>query len=183
MPIYDFDGAVHTEVGKLFDFDGTAKHQIGRVYDHDGTAAALLYSGETAFFNSGAAVPFSTYEYQADVNIGSTIQINHGAQDVGWGAAWTTDKQDLSGASKVTFTFDSVNNKGNCVLRVGVGLDTGSSLNPFAGTGFVKYVDISTAGTYSVDVSDLTGDYYISMAQNSSTAAYSNSTCTKIIAE
>ena len=61
MPIYDFDGAAHTEVGKLFDFDGTAKHQIGRVYDHDGTAAALLYSGETVLYDGGMAVPFEQY--------------------------------------------------------------------------------------------------------------------------
>ena len=178
MPIYVNGG----EAGKLYMMSDPPL-QIGKVYRKDAGGSNLIYSGETAYFDGGAVVPFSAYEYQADVNIGSTIQINHGAQPVGWGAVWTTNKQNLSGVSKIRFTFNSVDNKGNCVLRVGVGLETGSNLNPFSGTGFVKYVDIKAAGTYSVDVSDLTGSYYISMTQNSSTAAYSSSTCIQIVAE
>ena len=51
MPIYDFDGVVKAEVGKVYDNDGSANHQIGKVFDYNGTASSLIYSAETVLQN------------------------------------------------------------------------------------------------------------------------------------
>lgn len=44
MAIYDYNGTISTEIGKLYDYDGTTNYQIGKVYDFDGTTNSLIYT-------------------------------------------------------------------------------------------------------------------------------------------
>ena len=105
MPIYDFDGAVHTEVGKLFDFDGTAKHQIGKVHDHDGTASSLIYSAETEALTSyawgGHYNPNGAFQ-DASYSNGKIIA---NATSYLCQSIWTTEKIDFSQFSKMRVNY------------------------------------------------------------------------------
>lgn len=182
MPIYDYDGTTRYQIGKVYDYDGTARYQIGKVYDHDSTASHLIYTADTPYFDGGAVVPFTKDEYYSTITIGSTIYAKHGNQTAA-STVRTTNKQDLTNISKITFTFSSVVNNGNAICRIAVGSATGGSVFVSNSNDWTVYKDISAAGTYSLDVSGLSGSYYIKIVQGVSTAYNSSFTCTKIIGE
>ena len=74
MAIYDYDGTVNAETGKVYDFDGTAKHLIGKVYAGDGTAVSLIYSAELVFPDA-LTVPRTTGSTSGSAN-SSAINIS-----------------------------------------------------------------------------------------------------------
>ena len=60
MPIYDFDGTTHREIGKAYDFDGVTHRQQSKTYDNDGITDRLLYAAETPVFDPGLSDPYCT---------------------------------------------------------------------------------------------------------------------------
>lgn len=56
MPIYDNNGTVNAQIGKIWDNDGTANRQIGKIYDNDGTTNSPIFSATipTFLYQNGA---------------------------------------------------------------------------------------------------------------------------------
>ncbi len=55
MGIYDNNGTVNTQIGKVYDNNGTVNTQIGKVYDNNGTTNSLIYSAETYLYPGASA--------------------------------------------------------------------------------------------------------------------------------
>ena len=54
MPIYDYNGSVDTEIGKIYDYNGSVNTQIGYVYDYNGTANSLIYTASKIISTGGS---------------------------------------------------------------------------------------------------------------------------------
>lgn len=57
MPIYDNNGTVNAQIGKIWDNDGTTNRQIGKIYDNDGTTNSPIFSATippTFLYQNGA---------------------------------------------------------------------------------------------------------------------------------
>lgn len=188
MAIYDNDGTTNYIIGKLYDNNGTSNNQIGNVYDNDGTTNKLVYSAETEYFNGGAKVAHTTYNYYhngesyaAILTVGTTIysKLNN-----------STDQTiirftaNLTNIKTLSFVFDSVSLKNNGTLFVGVSTYTDMGTpNVFITSQWTKYTTVTSSGTKTVDVSSLSGTYQICISFSCSTGLGGNYTCSKIIGE
>ena len=56
MPIYDNNGTVNAQIGKIWDNDGITNRQIGKIYDNDGTTNSPIFSAAipTFLYQNGA---------------------------------------------------------------------------------------------------------------------------------
>lgn len=188
MAIYDHDTTANREIGKLYDNDGTSNNQIDKVYDNDGTSNHLIYSAETEYFNDGAKVAYTTYNYYhngesyaAILTVGTTIysKLNN-----------STDQTiirftaNLTNIKKLSFVFNSVSLQNNGTLFVGVSTYTDMGRpNVFINSEWTKYTGVTSSGTKTVDVSSLSGTYQICISFSCSTGLGGNYTCSKIIGE
>lgn len=185
MPIKDWNGTAASEVKTIQDWDGTTAHKIGKVYDDDGTASHLIYSAETEYFNNGETVDWSTYNYDGSTASVGSILKSYIPYDNHIASLWTTSKQNLTNIKTLKFTVSKCAVK-SCQFFLGIASVNGSSLNCLQPANFTKYVSVTAAGTYSVDVSEYTGNYYIVVAGTSGggNSNYGN-TCevTKVVGE
>ena len=188
MPIYDWNGTNNNEIAKLYDWDDTINHEIGKVYDWDGTSNHLIYSAETEYFNGGAKVAYTTYNYYhngesyaAILTVGTTIysKLNN-----------STDQTiirftaNLTNIKTLSFVFDSVSLQNNGTLFVGVSTYTDMGTpDVFITSQWTKYTTVRSSGTKTVDVSSLSGTYQICISFSCSTGLGGNYTCSKIIGE
>lgn len=46
MPLYDYNGATKTEIGKLYDYDGATMRELSHLYDHNGATQSEIFSSE-----------------------------------------------------------------------------------------------------------------------------------------
>ena len=73
MPIYDNNGAVNAQIGKIWDNDGTTNRQIGEIYDNDGTTNNLIFSvNASKFLYKNGIVNRKFIKTMTGLNIGNT---------------------------------------------------------------------------------------------------------------
>lgn len=186
MAIYDNDSTSNYEISKLCDNDGMTNHQIGKVYDNNGTTNSLIYTAEENAFQYGVDY-YSGYGYVLNGNCsfdGTTLQANAIAVYGSGGGvvnAYTEKPFDLSGVDTLTFTVSTTADtymQGYTSIYVGVVATLPAATGAWLAPGWqdagvpncnrvinAKEVAIvrtaGFAGTYTLDVSDLSGEYYV----------------------
>lgn len=200
MPVFDNDRTTQHQIGKIYDNDRTTSHQIGKVYDWDGTASHLIYSAEYDVLNETDFTIYTTryanmlgtlVDYGSYLNL--SAQCWNGAHD-GVVNAISNNTFNLTGMSKLTFTISGVNTGwGELSIYVGVVANKPTSSDDGSSSGFTgcggnviriintkEYALKNTRenGTYTLDISSLSGNYYItlcahnSMTQHNQTLGY-----------
>ena len=176
MAIYDNDGTIDYELGKVYDNDGTADYQIGKVYDNDGTADSLIYTAEKVLYNRGDLCTditggWSTSKYSADGWHTSNITMSKAAESLNTtlskdddnmcGSFFTTNKVDLTGYSKlcaeVTVTASSTSRK-----PFYFGAYSAKPTSSSRGES-VKRISSSTVtnGILEIDINEIEGPHYV----------------------
>lgn len=180
MPIYDNDGTANREIGKLYDHNGSANTQIGKVYDNNGSANSLIYSSELILignnrtYTSGWSAIGGPYAGYGSVTDNGTNVLQYSTPTswgnaAGSGNARTAALIDLTGFSTLYFTtrefwyaqYGRVGlSRADKNGQSGLGnndriIDNGSVYKTD------RYTAFTSAGTYSINVSDLNGNYYI----------------------
>lgn len=188
MAMYDWNGTVVTDLGNAYDWDGTTAHDLGYGYDWDGTTGHLFYSAETEYFNGGAKVAYTTYNYYHNrksyavtLTVGTTIysKLNNSIDQT-----IIRFTANLTNIKTLSFVFDSVSLQNNGTLLVGVSTYTDMGTpNAFIKSQWTKYTTVTSSGTKTVDVSSYSGTYQICISFSCSTGLGGNYTCSKIIGE
>ena len=176
MAIYDNDGTIDYELGRVYDNDGTADYQIGKVYDNDGTTNSLAYSAEVPLYNRGDLCTditggWSTSKYSADGWHTTGISMSKAAESLNTtlakddnnmcGSFFTTNKVDLTGYSKLCVEATvTANSTARTPFRYGA--YTAKPTADSRGT-HAKYASSTTVtnGVLEVDISEITGPHYI----------------------
>ena len=173
MPILDYDGTTYYEIGKVYDNDGTTNHQIGKVYDNDSTANHLVYSAETvisAINNIGAftskgyssnGANRTTFKQNSDGIYLSSFNDSYGTSR---SLAYYNEKIDFTDVQSVSVIAKATTNAKTIVICTGA-----DSYAVFSGV--VKQISGDGSGefkTYTVDTSDITGEYMIGFSTNGS---------------
>lgn len=149
MAMYDWDGTTTYQLGKAYDWDGTASHQLGKGYDCDGTTNHLIYSAEetifpprtTTWIRSGVSTDSNANDERIYTYCNGSSQTN--------GQMYTT--LDLTTVNTITFTATS-GYGGNGFNAVTIDTVVYGSLGSARGISRPN-------GTYTIDVSDLTGTH------------------------
>lgn len=178
MPIYDNDGTTTYQIGKLYDNDGTTSTQIGKVYDNNGTANTLIYSSDMTLFDAGKTVEYTggwnTAIYTGtsfNFIVGQKLQI----QQINYAASTSAKiiskaKIAISGFSALKFTYTATKG-GNGTFTYGISPVTTDRDVYDTDTNLTKYTRLSASGsgTASVNVSGVSGSYYVRLSVFDST--------------
>lgn len=154
----------YTVTATATDGSGKSKSQSVSI-TADGQSVSVVLSYATFLFDNGAVVPFSKQvSTNSTVSIGDTILFGGSGEGYGRGAvAYTTSKIDLTEYNSVVFegAFTHVINSNAARSMVGVTTQT-----PHPNNGMDKlfaasaYLDVQNK-SWSVDISSLTGTYYV----------------------
>lgn len=189
MPMFDWNGTTGTELGKAYDYDGTTSHQLDKGYDWDGTSSHLLFSSELNLMASPTTTwnartlknPLSGATGYASATVAATYlrgeTIN--GSDV-TAVCLTKSAISFSGYSKLkitgTFYGDTLQGSGyttraRCTFGCSTNANASVAMDELTGiTGFNDTfsggrIFFDTAprmnGTYTYDISNLNGSYYI----------------------
>lgn len=156
MAIYDNSGTTSYEIGKLYDNDGTTSHQIGKAYDNYGTVNSLIYSAESQLFpTSDDGKTYNSWDGGGvSISDAGYIQISLSTSDVKYNTCNST--VNLTGYDYINFTVSEVSSSEGFWCNIGVSATKKTA--PEYATGISN-----GAGTYSVNVSELNGEYYIQL--------------------
>lgn len=171
MPIHDHNGTTSTQISKIYDDNGTTLTQIGKVYDNNGTANTLIYSSEVILFNGTTAA-----EYTGGWN--SAVVAGEGAGFTLSGSALKIQQTNyasttsakiiskakiaVSGATTLKFTYTATKG-GNGTFTFGLSPVTTDWDVYDTAANLTRYARLSTggSGTASVNVSGVSGSYYV----------------------
>lgn len=178
MPIYDNDGTTNYQIGKLYDNDGTTSTQIGKVYDNNGTANTLIYSSDMTLFDAGKTVEY-TGGWNTAISIGTSFNFIVGQklqiQQINYAASTSAKiiskaKIAISGFSALKFTYTATKG-GNGTFTYGISPVTTDWDVYDTATNLTKYTRLSASGsgTASVNVSGVSGSYYVRLSVFDST--------------
>lgn len=177
MPIYDYDGTTYHEISKLYDFNGTTSTQIGKVYDCvAGGASTLIYNADQTLFPNG--VSFVGKGVNTGTVTSTYIKAECNGSSKTNSSVRTSNKVDLTAWSKITFVITSRYANGNAQVNVGA-TDRDA---PNTTSSYTVGLKITATGTFAVDVSSLSGEYYVAISSWGSTGS-SGITCTSIVLE
>lgn len=159
MPIYDYDGTGNTQIAKVYDYDGTANTQNGKVYDYDGTANNLIYTAECQLFpTSETGKTYTGWGYgDCAVSYDSSGYISVALSTSGVRYAVSDNTVDLTGYDYINFTVYDVSSTDGFWCNIGVSATQANT--PSTHTAITS----GTADTYSVDISSLSGEYYLAL--------------------
>ena len=186
MPIYDNNGTTSYEIGNLYDNDGTTSYQIGKVYDNNGTTSSLIYSSDENVLTSGVTAYPAGYTSREATHTCSSTSLTMTTKSVfgsggGIHNVYTNTTFDLTGMSTITFTVSTTAaeyNRSYTSLYVGVVKTLPTATGSWLPSGFqsagvdnaMRVINekewklernTAIAGSYSLDVSGLSGSYYI----------------------
>lgn len=161
MPIYDSNGTTSTQIGKVYDSNGTTSTQIGKVYDNNGTTNSLIYEASITYFPG--------YTVQGAQSGGSwgSFYANTSNSNGGWARAYLTVNLTGINSLKLTCTYSY-----NPYTQLFIGICSNfenhaynMQINGYIKKSVVTKTDTSEKGTTNVtatiNVSDLSGTYYI----------------------
>lgn len=170
MPIFDHNGTASTQIGKVFDNNGTASTQIGKVFDNNGTANTLIYSSDMTLFDAGKTVEY-TGGWNTAISSGASFNFIVGKklqiQQINYLASTSAKiiskaKIAISGFSTLKFTYTATKG-GNGTFTYGISPVTTDWDVYDTATNLTKYTRLSSSGsgTASVNVSGVSGSYYV----------------------
>lgn len=158
MPSYDYNGTDSFVHKKIVDWDGTTSNVIAKGWDWNGTTSTLFYSGDGNIFPGMA---WTGQGANAGTVSSSSLKVilpnNSGKTN---SSCRTSSKVDLTNYSKITFVVSGFDNTGGGEFSVGIDNDTST----YEHSSFYKYLNVSKNGTYTLDVSGVSGSYYIAIA-------------------
>ena len=173
MPIYDNNGSASTQIGKLYDYNGSANTQIGKVYDNNGSASSLIYTSDIVFIgaNSSYTSGWTTLSglggaYKGSLtasgnsmiqNTGQVSWTNHG----GAGNARTSAAIDLTSFSTLYFTVSNYSNASKGRVGFSTSAAPSGTTDELQLYALNRYVEYTGNGTFSVNVANLSGNYYL----------------------
>ena len=182
MAIYDDDGTATRENGKLYDNDGTTSYQIGKAYDNDGTSNHLIYSAEYDVLAAFGWTKAGTSSYITSLTA-TNVTIKPTA---GSGNARVYKTIDVTNYRSMTITcsLSALHSYATCGLYAS---DPGYLVynEPTVGKQ-VRDSNGSTQtvnGTFTFDISSLSGIYYVVIGAYQGSGASPVATCTKFILE
>lgn len=142
--------------GKFFRNNGTNDVQIGKIFRGNGTVNSLIYSAESQLFpTSDDGKTYNSWD-GGGVSISGAgyIQISLSTSDVKCNTCNST--VNLTGYDYINFTVSEVSSSKGFWCNIGVSATKKTA--PEYATGISN-----GAGTYSVNVSELNGEYYIQL--------------------
>lgn len=179
MALYDNNGTASTQIGKVYDNNGTTNTQIGKIYDNNGTTSSLIYTADQTFFNGTTACDYTggwagkcvTGTSVAFTTSGASLSMQQtNYADTTAAKIISNNPIAISGASTLKFTY-SATRAGNGVFTFGITTVTTDWDVYDTATNLTKYYRISAggSGTASVNISGISGSYYIRMSVFDST--------------
>ena len=184
MPMYDWNGTTATELGKAYDWDGTATHQLGKGYDWDGTTNSLIYSAEEVFYENGIL----SRHWDAEIASATACHVTDNGEYITVGAyngnsamcAW---KVDVTGYNTLELTASYNSATADGAFRIfAVPHYPNYPSNPrwsgsaYAGleSGNLGSSKYTASGTYTLDVSSLSGEIYVGISTTAGEKHYAN---------
>lgn len=170
MPIYDHNETTATPISMVYDNNGTTATQIGSVYDNNGTTSTPIYTSEVVLFDTGKTVDY-TGGWNVAISSGSAVTFIVGQslkiEQTNYAASTSAKiiskaKIAISGASTLKFTY-SATKGGNGTFTFGITSVTTDWDVYNTSANLVKYTRLSASGsgTASVNVSGVSGSYYV----------------------
>lgn len=165
----------NTQVKKLYQQSPTLKTQVKKAYVQTGGVKKLIFSAWNGELLDGADkweditggwVVFKGYSAnKTPVSTPQGLQFYDSVQGTGWYGARTVKKIDVTNFSKITFTVHSPNNFYVNYFYVGVyDTETQNYDRPTKGANTVYTDSAATDKTLSIDVSGLSGSYYVGVS-------------------
>lgn len=108
MPIYDWNGSVHSEIGTIYDGNGSVNSQIKEVYDGNGSVNSLIYSAETPV----TGWSFGGLQYwQGNLSIsGSNLVFGVGKWGSNFGSlAWSSTPYSINTGNTIRYSMSQLN--------------------------------------------------------------------------
>lgn len=164
----------YTVTATATDGSGKSKSQSVEITS-EGQLETVTLSYELILFDDGVVEPWSVIQAKPTASIGTILDLYASdSSEAVVSAVRTTNKIDLSNYSTLKYTVTK--NVNPNVAFMCVTSSTSAPINPAAGTPSVKsnvvaYGKPSSTGTYEVNIADVTGSYYVSLA----TGHYPNS--------
>lgn len=175
MPSKDWNGTTTYDHGKIVDWNGTTSNIIGKGWDWNGTTSSLFYKAWDGELLDGAdefedvtggydATKYTGNTWMKDAAVTSTgIAIYSGSGS--WHETGTVNKIDVTNYSTITFNLSAA--KGFYTFNMCFGLYNNQSTVYNQGVKSVtasNYTSTSTTSkTYTLDVSSLSGSYYLAL--------------------
>ena len=186
MPIYDHNGSVLSEIGKLYDYNGSTLSQIGKVYDNNGSANSLIYNAQSpssaiilngtdqiTSITNGWHIWYSMYAYLykfGTYNGATGVCLSFNNASNGFGLCHTNNKIEISGWSNLNLDYYWQSGYGDAEKgpgRIYIGLVTSVTYGDIPTTDWTVYNSVwkdtntSGSGTLSVNVGSISGSYYV----------------------
>ena len=174
MPLYDNNGSVNTEIGKIYDNNGIANSPIGYAYDNNGTTSSLVYQDIKELFNMGnvdAIFTVSDQQYtSASVDTATGLRhYKYNANGISNTSISSTTTISMSGWKylniQVTLRTWPGTNGG-----ISLSLNTTRTPNVFNGP-WTERVMITDTGLFRINLASFQGSYYVVFNQGYSTVA------------
>lgn len=197
MPIYPIKGSTASAIQAINAGNATVSHRVARVNGFDGTANHLIYTADTPLYENGVTnsslVSFNTNHCTGGGAItfhGSFIQFstyNDPNTNV-WSRAmlWTSNKVNLAGYSTINVTASQTSaDVPFGQIWILIANNYSSTDNPQLQSWTVAKTYITSAGTCTLGLSGLQGEYFIGImgAVDGSWNFYGNSLVSKIYLE
>lgn len=175
----------YTVTATATDGSGKSKSQSVSI-TADGQSASVTLNYVVFLFDNGAVVPFSKEsQSEATVSIGSTISFGSGSGSILYergAVAYTTSKINLTEYTSVVFEGSFTKVVNSSVARSVAGVITQTpSANEFQDSLFAAkaYLDVKNS-SWAVDISTLSGEYYVCVSAGYSDAGNLIGSITKI---
>lgn len=179
MPIKDANGTTYTDIKQILDANGTTYTNIAKVLDANGTTYSLIYSSDTIIIGNDKTytsgwTKLSNGYVRSGTLTDNTSSITQKTSSGSYGnhtggvEARSTATIDFTGFSTLYFTISNYTNGSKGRVGVSTIAQTGNGLNNYDiienNTVLYKTTRNKTFtgnGTFSINISDLSGDYYI----------------------
>lgn len=149
-----------TQIKKRYAMIGSTATQIKKKYAMIGSTATLVYSADGNIFPDMA---WTGGGANAGIVTTSSLQV---ILPTGSGKTnskcYTSSKVDLTNYSKLIFVVSQYAFNDDGTPQMSVGIDSDTTTHTHAS--FDKYLAVTGTGTYTLDVSSITGSYYIAIA-------------------
>ena len=169
MAIKSWDGTTERKIKTIKSWDGTTERKIKEVKSFDGTIERIVYKSEAIIFPGSN--PFAggwdiSVACGNGTAVSSSVLSARSSTNCTFGKVYSKIKIDLTSVSSIVFTCSVVNKSGNAAIGLGVH----SNWNDVFGSGgFTKCVEPNAAGDYTLDVSDITGSWFVILSAWGST--------------
>ena len=148
--------------------DGTNTKAQSVEITSEGQSVSVTLSYELVLFDSEAVVPWKVIQAKPTATISDTIYLYAGDPDTAVvSAVRTTNKIGLSGYSTLKYTVTENTRPANAFMCVtsSTAAPINASISNTVTSAVVVYGQPTATGIYSVDVSEVQGEYYISIAE------------------